>query len=161
MKVIFLDIDGVLNFDGTEARAPNGCDGIVDRLVKKLKTIIDNTNALVVLSTDWKDAWTQSAADVSDLSPVGQYMVKKLRRHGVHITSKISDKYPNELRGTAIMEWIATHKSVESWCVLDDVYFDDYLNYMEISKHIVLTDPKVGLTDDNVTYAIDILNRQE
>jgi len=161
MKVIFLDVDGVLNFDGSDARTPLGHLGIVDRLVKKLRTLVDNTNALVVIVSDWKELWNQSVTDVEDLSPDGQYLVKKLKRNGVHITSKTSDRFPNKLRGAAIMDWIAAHKSVESWCVLDDVYFDDYLNYMEISSHIVLTDPSVGLTDDNVKYAIDILNKQE
>lgn len=160
MKVLFLDIDGVLNFDGTEAKTPSGCDGIVDRLVKKLKSIIDNTNALVVLSSDWKVNWYKSAADITDLPMDGQYLVRKLKRNGVHINSKTDDKFPESYRGAAIMDWISRHNGVDGWCVLDDVFFDDYMMYPEISNHIVLTDPRVGLTDDDAASAIDILNNQ-
>lgn len=35
MKVIFLDVDGVLNFTGTEARAPGGCLGLASAPVKQ------------------------------------------------------------------------------------------------------------------------------
>lgn len=163
MKVLFLDIDGVLNFFGTDAKSPTGCDGIVDKLVKRLRTIIDNTNAFVVLTSDWKDDW-DGQAETDDLPPDGQYLVKKLRRNGVHINSKTGEQFPLGYRGAAIVDWLNRHKGVESWCVLDDIVYDDFLwcayADMKIPDHLVLTDPNVGLSDNDVAMAIDILNKQ-
>ena len=40
--------------------------------------------------------------------------------------------------------------------ILDDTFFDDFI-IKEIEEHLILTDYKVGLTDENVQSAIKIL----
>lgn len=158
MKVLFLDIDGVLNYSGTEARTPSGMVGIVDSLVKKLRTIIDNTNAIIVLSSDWKKL-LYSYDHVEDLPPDGQYLLRKLKRRGLHISSKLSDDIPNRHRGEAIRQWLQHNgvQETDTWCVLDDRLFDDYVE-LGMEDHLVLTHEMFGLTDKDVTKAIDILN---
>ena len=53
MKVIFLDIDGVLNTPSSESRCGEYI-GIDDEKVKKLKKIVEKTKAEIVLISTWK-----------------------------------------------------------------------------------------------------------
>ena len=57
MKVIFLDIDGVLNDKYCRARAPSGCKGAVDAKLKLLREIVRQTDARLVLISSWKKYW--------------------------------------------------------------------------------------------------------
>lgn len=52
MKVIFLDIDGVLNDNNTKSISPNGFTFVDTSKILRLKRIIDSTEAKVVLSSD-------------------------------------------------------------------------------------------------------------
>ena len=56
MKVIFLDIDGVLNSMSCKATI-EGFDFVEDEKVALLKEIIDLTGAKVVLSSTWRYGW--------------------------------------------------------------------------------------------------------
>ena len=58
-KVIFLDIDGVLNDGHHDATKP-----IIDsKMVSFLAHIVCETNARIVLSSSWKHAWCQFVAN--------------------------------------------------------------------------------------------------
>jgi hypothetical protein len=53
MKIIFLDIDGVLNCDNT--RNPRRFPYVIDpRLLARLKRLLKATHAKVVLSSSWR-----------------------------------------------------------------------------------------------------------
>ena len=54
IKVIFLDVDGVLNSRKTERTTKNGYTFVGIRQLKNLKQIIAATGAKVVLSSDWR-----------------------------------------------------------------------------------------------------------
>ena len=54
MKVIFLDIDGVLNNEYSKTRAPSGVIGIDGDKVKRLRKIVESTGAKLVLTSSWK-----------------------------------------------------------------------------------------------------------
>lgn len=54
MKLIFLDIDGVLNYEGYERFTRMGTRFVDPVLIKRLKKIIDRTGAKVVLSSTWR-----------------------------------------------------------------------------------------------------------
>ena len=56
MKVIFLDIDGVLNYSGCKEKI-GGIFFVNDERIKILKEIIDKTNAKIVLSSTWRSGW--------------------------------------------------------------------------------------------------------
>ena len=53
-KIIFLDVDGVLNNENTNARSPGGYVGVMDSKVKLLSKLVKETNADVVISSDWR-----------------------------------------------------------------------------------------------------------
>lgn len=153
MKVIFLDIDGVLNFDGTEARAPCGCCGIADKKVSLLHKIIEATGAKVVLTSSWKDEWEK---DFDASSPTGQYLERKMNRHGIHVLDKTTDVTPYR-RGEGIHNWLLKNTHVTDWVVLDDEQFPDYGDY-DIPSRLVRTTNRDGLTEKDVQNAIKILN---
>ena len=144
MKYIFLDIDGVLNNDRTVTRSPDGYIGISDSLTKRLRKIIEATNASVVLTSTWKHSSLQDLA----------YMRKKLKRHNALPIGQT--KEPQKImRGFGINEYLKEHPCDE-FVILDDFSFD-YARE-NLKEHVVLTDESKGLTDDDVERAIKILN---
>jgi len=155
MKVIFLDVDGVLNFAKSEARSPSGYIGIAEACVKRLRKIVDQTNAKVVLTSTWKKEWSMN---LEECTPEGVYLTKKLVRHGIHILSKTTDGIVN--RGEGIHNWLLQHDNVTNWIVLDDDIFSDYEQF-QIYPHLVLTEFSTGLQDEHVTQAIQLLNKGE
>ena len=59
MKIIFLDIDGVLNCVTTKERIPGSklLLGMEDIKIRYLKEIVDRTDAKIVLTSTWKVDW--------------------------------------------------------------------------------------------------------
>lgn len=158
MKVIFLDIDGVLNNYQTMALTPDGYTGISNGLLKRLSTIVKETNARIVLSSTWKSEWDKNESLCSN---DGKYMVKKFRQLGLLIFDKIED-IDNSLstRGAAIMKYLESHPEVEEWVVIDDDEFD-FNKYPEIMDRFVHTDNLKGLVEDDVQKAIGLLLKEK
>ncbi len=112
MKILFLDIDGVLNT--TESRIRNGLDHIDMEKVDLLKSIVFATDAKIVLSSTWrlkdrdlqlvKDALAEYGMEVYDSTP-----------NGVELE-------PGTLwwdRSEEIKDWLKG-KQVEKVAILDD-----------------------------------------
>ena len=87
MKLIFLDIDGVLNYEGYGRLTRSGTRFVDPVLIKRLKKIIDCTGAKVVLSSTWRRGIydmreglinTVDALDAEEL-------LAELNRYGVEI----------------------------------------------------------------------------
>ena len=57
MKVIFLDIDGVLNSIAFDRERINEQGNIDETRLPLLKQILDETGALIVLSSLWRKHW--------------------------------------------------------------------------------------------------------
>lgn len=158
MKVIFLDIDGVLNFDDTEARLPDGCLGIAEAPLKKLKKIVHETGARIVLSSSWRKFWAINDEIFDGIDKLNnEYLVKKLGRHGLHIMDKIGGQ-SSSTRYQDIKDYLACRSNISHYVVLDDEVFE---GYMLIQDHLVITNHFMGLTDDDVELAIRILNGHE
>jgi len=162
-KIIFLDIDGVLNstevayqirkdginnngFGGffkepTEPTHSNVCWG--QELVDNLKYIIEKTNAKVVISSTWR------------VTHRWQTFPKMFALYGfpdieiIGATPKL-----NIARGYEIREWLHHNKDVEKYVILDDN--SDMLESQ--MPFFVKTDLHIGLTKENAEKAIDILN---
>lgn len=156
MKVIFLDVDGVLNFAKTEARAPSGTLGLASAPVKHLCNIVKATGAYIVLTSTWKEDWSFNE---EDCTPDGQYLVRKLKREGLHILDKTKDKVLD--RGHGIRDWLERHPGTDHWVVLDDDVFNDY-EECGIMPHLVETCFGAdGLNAELAARAIQILNEGE
>ena len=85
-KIIFLDIDGVLN----DLKSTSICTfveekreitGIDNTKVKRLKKICDETNAILILISSWKLCWERYNKN-EEYSP-GRYLDQKLKKYGL------------------------------------------------------------------------------
>lgn len=143
MKIIFLDIDGVLNCnDDFKGRKTSK---VLNKLmIERLHKIIEKTAAKVVLSSTWRLHKTH---------------LSYLRRNGVKYVDKTIDLGfpPSERRGkrgAEIDHWLGEHPHVKKFVILDD--YDD-MSY-EHTSVFVQTNEFEGLTDEQVEKAIEILN---
>ena len=144
MKVIFLDIDGVMNYAETDARAPSGALGIATPPLKCLSRIVRETGARIVLTSTWKKEWS---SDEEACSEDGKYLNRRLNRHGLHILDKTKDEIVD--RGTGIEAWLATRPFVTDWIVLDDEVFPDY-DSCGVLPHLIRTSFEAGGLNDRL-----------
>lgn len=155
MKVIFLDFDGVLcNHEsisaGYKSRTAPEQDpyGPHDDCVAALNRIIQETGAVVVVSSTWRKRQNRNAI-----------MRETLKRWGV--VGQVIDCTPilergafSVQRGTEIQQWLKTVRvPVTSFVILDD---DSDMG--QLRHRLVQTVNAVGLTMADAERAIAILN---
>jgi hypothetical protein len=153
MKIVFVDVDGVLNSEAYFAeKTQNGTvyapenfpfSEFCPKAVANLNRICAETGAFVVVSSSWRGG--RSVGELKDLF------------NAVGFTGKIKDKTPslaNTRRGYEIQRWLDIHH--ERWTdyvILDDD--DDMLPKQ--SARFIQTHFKTGLTDECADRAIAIL----
>ena len=130
MKIIFLDIDGVLNWGGTEELAPSGCIGVEDMMIRNLKKIVDDTSAKIVLTSTWKSEWSKGADYKSEDF---KYLENKLREFNITIFDKTNDHISN--RGEGIKKYLHAHSEITNWVVIDDIKFDDFTYFSSQNRN--------------------------
>jgi hypothetical protein len=151
MKVIFLDIDGVLNVIPTEHDEFGCC--FHKHFEYNLKHIIDQTNAKIVISSTWrlsgldemKELWKKRglAGEVIDITPFGDI---------------------DNIRGDEIQVWL-DNNDVKNYVIIDDDtdFWESQLNnFVRTSDnvdHEDCVDIGYGLTKKCAEKAIQILNR--
>lgn len=140
MKVIFLDIDGVLN-DGVKIMETESDFPSKDHL-DCLKAIVDATDAKIVLSSTWR------------LFPAARNDIKNaLRNVGLEFIDRTKELPKG--RGAEIKEWLSRHEDVCQFVILDDDIDDIVTHFPE---NIVKTTFYQGLLPEHVEKAIKILN---
>ena len=115
MKVIFFQVDNVLNFEGSDAIAPSGRMGIAEASLRQFKKIVTESGARIVLIGNWRKSWD---FDDSKCTPDGTYLNKKLNKKGLHILDKTKDDLPDE---EAYEDWMKRHPNVTDSCVMKDI----------------------------------------
>lgn len=157
MKVIFLDIDGVLNDHWWDDNAQSTT--IKDYCIKNLNRIIRKTDAKIVLSSAWRYMILNGAITFKGF----EYL---LRTHGLLssaqiIGTTISDEetigYDQQdksqfVRPEQIKDFLSKHPEIENYVILDDMS-------LGLENHIK-TDGQVGLTEEKADLAIKILLEQ-
>ena len=152
MKVLFLDIDGVLNshkYDLT--RMPD--EGNIDETrLPLLFEIIVRTDAKIVLSSSWREHHWSKEADMSDA--VGWELDELFGRYGLEIFDK-TPVLPNNDRSEEIKRWLADHEA-EHFVILDDLRF----GWGDLDPFVVKTSYRIGrgLEQKHVDAAIKLLN---
>ncbi len=137
MKVLFLDIDGVVNCQKTfmtDKRQMYPLDKYMAFLVGR---IVLETNCKVVLSSAWRN-------HPDGISAVEDSVVS------------IIDKTPNNrsgIRGNEIKSWLDKHQEVEKYAILDDD--SDMLE--EQIPNFFKTNWLTGLTDEIAQSVIEHL----
>ncbi len=155
MKVIFLDIDGVLNTPSSESRCGEYI-GIDDEKVEKLKKIVEKTKAEIVLISTWKKYWRkeEKLKPLQDYSAT--YLDEKLAKQGLKAIDKTKDKADGRYlsRGESILEYVYRN-NVENYIILDDCQFD--YDGCDLSDKLIKTNQTEGLTEKEVKTACRIL----
>jgi hypothetical protein len=132
MKVIFLDIDGVLNCETT--RNPRNLPYVVDpKLLRRFKRLLDRTGAKVVLSSTWR------------YDPAGLFAA---RHAGIPFVDVTPDM-PRRPRRDEVLAWLSDHPRVKRYVIIDDE--DDELPLFQPSA-------ATGLTQKIVNGVADYLN---
>ena len=147
MKVIFLDIDGVLNFCGS-ATFDSGC-------ISELKHIIAETGAKLVLSSSWKEAISQPENSSEMERRTLRLLLDDPELPFIGITPDIA---PDD-RGKEVQAWLdAAPEMVESFVILDDI---DYEFPEKFPNNFVKTAGFTGrgLTSVHASRAIQILTQ--
>ena len=121
LRIIFLDIDGVLNTLRTRQRSNRGMIGIDPKRVALLREMIDATGAVIVLTSTWRNEWDP---DYEKCGPDGKYLADSLTAGGVTVYDKIPG-LSGIHRGGEIRRYAKEH-ACRSFIVLDDEQFPDY-----------------------------------
>lgn len=121
MKVIFLDIDGVLNFIGCKEKI-DGMYFVNDGKIKLLKEIIDRAGAKIVLSSTWRYGWFDR--DNGRATIHLEHFVKleeKLKEFGIEFLSR-TPMLGDKVRGFEIKRWLENWngEEVDNFIILDD-----------------------------------------
>lgn len=161
MKIIFLDVDGVLNhhalYEARRKREPyprseaaEHAAWIDPACVARVQALCDRTGAAIVISSAWREIVGLPATVVA------------LRHHGltadvVGCTPPEGEVHRGRTEGRArwaeIRAWLDTHAMVDRFVVLDDAADSTP------AEVYVRTDIAVGLTDADVERAVAILTR--
>ena len=170
MKVIFLDVDGVLN----STNSLHEDESLEDALVLRLKKIVNATGAKLILSSSWRELWTAVRKLMDKLDKYDMHL-SGMTGHGVSLefvakkgftpTERYIYVYYNYEtgmkekavydRGAEIAWWLDNHDGIESFVILDDDSYDIKSYYPD---NLVNTSFKTGLTDNDVEKSIKILN---
>ena len=161
-KIVFLDIDGVLNsYFWNENHQREISDGslIDESKIILLCKLITDTNAEIILHSGWK-YWFDS--DLKPLRKEAENLRTLLEKEGLTIAGVTPDHATDEIRESKkfslvkageILAWLGQHNDVDNWVVLDDLD----LHNEKIEMHQVKTDQRVGLTIEDVEKAKSIL----
>ncbi len=164
MKLIFLDVDGVLNYSHCEASVGGFC-GVEPEKVKLLKQIVDATGAKLVLSSTWRRHIPVGIPLEAQTDPFACELLSKLADEGLKLydmtSTEIEDGNRKKQITALIDRYVKSGQPVESWVVLDDDIFDGFTE-KDFKKHFVKTSfYDRGLCESHVKKAICILNGSE
>lgn len=138
MKIIFLDIDGVLNHKNSPLCG--AVFGIDYTLLPLLKNILDQTGAKIVLSSSWRLSIHPRLRVKDALASIGAEFID-------------CTKYLGGPRANEIQEWLNRHPEVTDFIILDDDID------AEIVGHFFQTSMNYGLTEKHVKGIIRYFNR--
>lgn len=162
-KIIFLDIDGVLNV------IPQGRDDYGSCFHKhfedNLRWIIEQTGAKIVISSTWRmsglkvmqEMWKHRglAGDVIDITPDCAQLVN----YGTF------EYYDAVERGHEIQEWLDKHPQVKTYVIIDDdsdmleVQKNNFVQTANNQGHPDCIDIGYGLTRKCAERVVEILNK--
>ena len=160
-KIIFLDIDGVLNHENfykkryekryQEDALAYPYSEIDPESVENLNSLIESTGAKVVISSTWRHSGLEYCLDVLNFHGFKGDVIDitpDLSRHG-------------GLRGNEILKWVEDNEKLigskhnfTEYVILDD---DSDMLYWQ-RNNFILVDRYVGLTPGDVFRAKKILN---
>lgn len=152
MKVIFLDIDGVLtaprSFSPFFQNNALPC-GLAQKKIDLLRSIVQKTDAKLVLSSTWR---IEFSTDMIPNSAIGQSLANVFASNDIPLCSRTNSQSissrPYEIQG-----WLHTHPDVSSFIIIDDNDF----GWGDLSSHWLSIKSATGLTQADAKKAIAML----
>ncbi len=164
-KVVFIDIDGVLNDDGERRRQG---EIISEEYVRNLKEIINKTGAEIILSSSWRYSIGKNARQGFENTDKGLVDLYRLYdKYQLHIAGAIPSIYNGRNgRPLEIRTWLTKRPSVKKIVILDD---EAFWNWGWMKPFVVTTsyyaksnnERVCGLEKQFAYKAIQILNDVE
>lgn len=170
MKVILLDIDGVLNTGDTTYEIP-GTSILIDiHRLTYVKRIMDETGAKIVSVSSLTGPIGFTKAEMSFYANTkpAQYFLDFFKEHGIEIYDIIQRIHRGN-RQKDIDEWLENN-DIESFVIIDD----DVCQYSEEMRPYIIKTSNIpwnqmvmdmrdyeGLKEEQIEEAIQILNRKE
>lgn len=154
MKVIFLDIDGVLNSRAYDRqRNWNEQTDIDETRLPLVKEIVERTGAVIVLSSTWREHWN---ADPRLCDGDGVYINETFKKFGLEIYDKTPDIGRYAERYDEIKTWLSSQDGVTGFVIIDDYRY----GWKELGANFVKTNPNfgLGLEREHVEKAVEILS---
>ncbi|GAA4159614.1 hypothetical protein GCM10022217_22580 [Chryseobacterium ginsenosidimutans] len=159
MKVIFLDVDGVLNnaeyYKNKSLHSHHKESSHFDsNNTNALNKIVESTRAKIVISSAWRMLKT-----LEEITMLFNEVGIKAEIIGFTESLHYKDTYKIAPRGLEILKWIRDYHrtlkgGLENYVIIDDE--DDILDIQE--KHFFHINDVVGLTDQNADVIIEFLN---
>lgn len=168
MKIIFLDIDGVLNCESTFIKREEHFDmtgeilsDVDEEKVILLMQIVKQTDAKIVLTSSWRDSWEKQGEKYVPIRDSSKKADEIFKRNGIEIysiTPHIKENRPKE-----ISKWLDNHGGKENikFISLDDDFFKfqyDMYGIGDCLVHTCFYGPDGGLKREHVNKAVEILN---
>lgn len=151
MKLLFLDIDGVLNSERYVREHKDERGVLIDKnKMLFLKHIIEKTGAFIVLTSSWREHWGRFPEFCDDCG-------NRINDIFADFGLKIYDKTPinRYCRESQIKDYIDSIENVESFAILDDMYLSaDFIG----DRFVRTSNFKDGLSEADVQNIINILN---
>jgi len=164
MKIIFLDVDGVLNSEvwnhNHKFEAENGFL-IDEEAIKLLSYLIKTSGAKIVLHSGWR-FWFDK--NFSPIRKESENFKNLLDKNGLSFYDFTPDLTTEEIRESGkfslakpkeILLWLNNHSDISNWVVIDDIVLNDET----IQKHQVAPDSKIGLSIADLEKAIKLLEQ--
>lgn len=146
MKVIFLDLNGVLDtYEEMNVANPSN--------LQRLKQIVVETGSKVVISSSLKNSYYYLGGRFCETLT---NFIEEIENVGIEIID-ITPKGKN--REEEISMYLDLHPEIENFCIIDDDYdMEKFSGHMV--KLVCQSDPSsIGLDDYHMNMAISILNR--
>ena len=154
MKIIFLDVDGVLNDVNTSdifrSKVDSyGYNGLDTDKIERLNRIVKETGSKIVLSSSWRK-----------YDEFVDYLKLKMEQVDPELPLTIIGETPVHIsfceRCIEIDEWLMEHPEVTRFIVLDDLTMDGLEKYGNSFIQTYMSD---GLTEELTEKCINLLQK--
>lgn len=154
MKVLFLDVDGVLNDPYTPRRNPRGNMGVDQDKVEWLRRVIIATGANIVLSSTWRRIDTLREALREQVGP-------EIHARFIGCTPILESRdgsgiWVAKVRGDEIQAWLNEHPEVAKFAIVDDD-----ADMAHLTSHLIQTDGRYGMSEKDADHLIEWLGVAE
>jgi len=149
MKILFLDVDGVLN--NWPALKRNGMTAIDAQCLQQLTHVVKNTGCKIVLSSSWRTCDNLKRTILEHFDKVG---IDKWIGETPDLFARVRFNIP---RAKEIQTWLENRTDVKRFAIVDD----DADAGKGLEDHYFETSMDLGLTKKIANQIIKYLNEEE